>query len=254
MSSPSLLEIDWPLPRGVRAAFTTRLGGASAAPWDSFNLGTHVGDDPVHVAANRARLRALLDLPEEPGWLNQVHGHGVADLDAAPADAPVPTADAAIAKAPGRACVIMVADCLPVLFATRDGDRIGAAHAGWRGLAAGVLESTVKAMKVPASHLSAWLGPAISQAHFEVGAEVRDVFVATDAGASAYFAANPRGRFQCDLAGLARRRLAALGVGAISGGEWCTFGDPERFYSHRRDAQARGSSGRLAALVWKTHR
>lgn len=252
MSHPSLLEIDWALPRGVRAAFTTRLGGASAAPWDSFNLATHVGDDAAHVAANRARLRTLLDLPDEPGWLNQVHGHTVADLDATPRGAPPPTADAAIAGAPGRACVIMVADCLPVLFASRDGARIGAAHAGWRGLAAGVLEDTVQALGVAPAQLSAWLGPAISQPHFEVGAEVRAAFVSGDAGASAYFEANARGRFQCDLAGLARRRLTALGVGAISGGGWCTFADPERFYSHRRDAQARGSSGRLAALVWKT--
>ena len=250
MTDPSLLEFDWALPRGVRAAFTTRRGGVSTAPWDSFNLGAHVGDAPEHVNANRARLRALLKLPGDPGWLNQVHGSAVVDFDAVPAATAPPTADAVIATRAGRACVIMVADCLPVLFVSRDGERVGAAHAGWRGLASGVLEHTVRALGVAPAQLSAWLGPAISQRHFEVGAEVRDAFVAADPGAGAYFVANERGRWQSDLAGLARRRLTAAGVGAISGGEWCTFADPERFYSHRRD----GRGGRMAALIWQTNR
>lgn len=243
----TFLPFDWPLPPGVRAAFTTRLGGVSQAPWDSFNLGAHVGDAVEHVAANRARLREMLALPAEPGWLNQVHGADVADLDATPAGSPV-TADASVTSATGQACLIMVADCLPVLFAARDGRRIGAAHAGWRGLAAGVLENTVAALGVPAGQLTAWLGPAILQPNFEVGAEVRDAFLSGDAGAADYFVPNTRGRWQADLVGLARRRLRALGITDIHGGEWCTFADRRRFYSHRRD----GKGGRMAALVWRS--
>ncbi len=247
MSSDGLLAFDWTLPRGVRAAFTTRAGGASIAPWDSFNLGVHVGDDPSTVAANRSRLAQLLELPAEPSWLNQVHGSEVLDLDTrSTGNAPV-TADASIATLPGRVCVVMVADCLPVLFASRNGQHIGAAHAGWRGMMAGVLERTVAALGVAPSELSAWLGPAISQRHFEVGEEVRSAFLGADAGAAAFFSANERGRWQADLVGLARRRLAALGVGAISGGTWCTYEDRERFYSYRRD----GKGGRMAALIWR---
>lgn len=245
MSADGLLQFDWPLPRGVRAAFTTRNGGASGAPWDSFNIATHVGDDPAAVAANRERLAQLLGLPAEPSWLDQVHGIEVADLDARNPDTPV-TADASTSTLPGRVCVIMVADCLPVLFASRDGRRIAAAHAGWRGMAAGVLERTVTALDVAPAELSAWLGPAISQPYFEVGEEVRAAFAgAADDGC---FQANARGRWQADLVGLARRRLAALGVGTISGGAWCTFTDRERFYSHRRD----GKGGRMAALIWRS--
>ncbi len=246
-----LLPFRWDLPPGVFAAFTTRRGGASAAPWDSFNLGAHVGDAPAAVAANRAHLRALLALPVEPSWLEQVHGVDVADLDGPARSVPV-KADAAIASERGRACAIMVADCLPVLFASRDGTRIGAAHAGWRGLAAGVLEHTVSALGVPGSELTAWLGPAISRAHFEVGDEVRAAFVAGDAGAATLFEPNAAGKWQADLAGLARRRLAALGIRDTHGGEWCTFADRERFFSHRRDGQSMGGSGRMAALIWRS--
>jgi purine-nucleoside/S-methyl-5'-thioadenosine phosphorylase / adenosine deaminase len=245
MSDASLLDFEWRLPRGVRAAFTTRRGGVSGPPWDSLNLGAHVHDDPAHVAANRARVRELLGLAAEPAWLNQVHGVEVADLDA-PASPGAVTADASVASGAGRACAIMVADCLPVLFASRDGRRIGAAHAGWRGLAAGVLEKTLAALGVPGGELTAWLGPAISREHFEVGGEVRDAFVAADAAAAAEFAPNVRGRWQADLPGLARRRLAALGVTDVHGGTWCTFADRERFFSHRRD----GRGGRMAALIW----
>ncbi|HET9862246.1 MAG TPA: peptidoglycan editing factor PgeF [Steroidobacteraceae bacterium] len=244
---PALLEIHWPLPRGVRAAFTTRLGGHSRAPWDSFNLAAHVGDDASHVALNRARLRELLELRNEPAWLEQVHGATVANADVPFAGGPPVQADAAVASHRDVACVIMVADCLPVLFASRDGAHVGAAHAGWRGLAAGVLENTVAALGVPAHELSAWLGPAILQPHFEVGADVRDAFLASDAGATDCFAPNQRGRWQADLVGLARRRLAAIGVRDVHGGSWCTFADPERFFSHRRD----GRGGRMAALVWR---
>jgi YfiH family protein len=247
VTSESLLEMDWELPPGVFAACTTRLGGVSTAPWDSFNVATHVGDDLSHVAANRARLRELLKLDAEPAWLNQVHGVAVKNVDGAPFS-PIPfTADAAVASRAGAACVVMVADCLPVLFCSHDGQRVGAAHAGWRGLAEGVLERTIEAMGVPGSGLRAWLGPAISQEHFEVGDEVREVFVNADRAALSCFRMNARGRWQADLVGLARLRLASLGVANVSGGRWCTFADRERFYSHRRD----GKGGRLAALIWR---
>lgn len=246
-NSESLLQLDWRLPRGVAAAFTTRLGGVSKTPWDSFNVASHVGDSPQSVARNRALLRAQLALPDEPAWLNQVHGIAVADADAdARAEDPV-TADAAIARNAGRICVVMVADCLPVLFASRDGSVVAAAHAGWRGLVAGVLERTVSGMGVAGADLTAWLGPAISRQNFEVGEEVRAQFVAADPAAADHFTANDRGRWQADLVGLARRRLNALGIADISGGEWCTFADSRRFYSHRRD----GRGGRMAALIWK---
>jgi YfiH family protein len=243
--NPSLLDFEWSLPPGVHAAFTTRIGGASTAPWDSFNLAAHVGDDPARVEANRVRLTELLALPDSPFWLEQVHGTDVLNPAAQSGRC---VGDASITDTAGKVCVVMVADCLPVLFATRDGGRVGAAHAGWRGLAAGVLERTVSALAAPAHELKAWLGPAISREHFEVGPEVRAAFLATDAGAADCFEANARGRWQADLAGLARRRLAALGVTDVSGGEWCTFADGKRFFSHRRD----GKGGRMAALIWKS--
>ena len=237
----------WELPQGVRAAFTTRLGGVSVSPWDSFNVATHVGDAPEHVATNRSRLRELLSLPAEPAWLNQVHGVAVADLDVTQSFTAPITADASVTTRAGVVCVVMVADCLPVLFTTRDGSRVAAAHAGWRGLAAGVLEQTVQAMKVPGREIRAWLGPAISREHFEVGDEVRDEFMNKDAGASELFERNAGGRWQADLVGLARRRLGALGIQDVSGGAWCTFADRKQFYSHRRD----GKGGRLAAAIWR---
>ncbi len=244
--SSSLLQMEWELPPGVRAACTTRLGGVSRAPWDSFNLATHVGDDPEHVAANQARLRELLEVEAEPAWLNQMHGVAVADLDTGTPSSQ-PTADAAVTSRTGVPCVVMVADCLPVLFTTLDGSRVAAAHAGWRGLAAGVLEETVGALGVPGSHLRAWLGPAISQQHFEVGDEVREAFVGDNKGAAIHFARNASGRWQADLVGLAIRQLNRLGVTDVSGGKWCTFADRESFFSHRRD----GRGGRIAALVWR---
>ena len=241
----SLLQFDWRLPTGVHAAFTTRVGGVSLPPWDSFNVASHVGDAPQDVTANRARLKTLLALPSEPAWLNQVHGTAVADLDSQPEG--VITADAAATRQAGGVCVVMVADCLPVLFASRDGRRIAAAHAGWRGLASGVLEQTVAALGVRGEVLSAWLGPAISKEHFEVGDEVRAAFVDADSGAADAFVRNASGRWQADLVELARRRLAALGVTDVSGGQWCTYADRKQFYSHRRD----GKGGRHAALIWR---
>ncbi len=250
-----ILGPEWPAPANVHAAFTLRCGGVSQAPYDSLNIGAHVGDDPAAVAENRRRIRTRLQLPAEPAWIEQVHGLEVLDLDRAaqPPDpatngsAVAPAADAALTRRAGRVCAVQVADCLPVLLSVRDGSAIAAAHAGWRGLAAGVLEATVKRLEVEPTRLIAWLGPAIGQVHFEVGEEVRQAFLAHDAGAAAAFAANVRGRWQCDLAGLARRRLAALGVAAVFGGNWCTYADATRFFSYRRD----GRCGRMAALIWR---
>ncbi len=239
---------DWPAPPAVRAAFTLRMGGVSAAPFDSLNVGAHVGDAGAAVTENRRRVRAQLRLPAEPLWLEQVHGIEVADLDAAcgGASAPHLTADAAIARRAGSVCAIQVADCMPVLFAARDGCAVAAAHAGWRGLVAGVLEATLARLAVAPAGVIAWLGPAIGAAHFEVGGEVRAAFLAHDAAAAAAFTANTRGRWQCDLNALARRRLSAAGVTAVFGGGWCTYSDPLRFFSYRRA----GRCGRMAALIW----
>jgi polyphenol oxidase len=237
---------DWPVPPAVRAVFTLRMGGASAAPFDSLNVGAHVGDTAAAVTENRRRVRTQLCLPAEPLWLEQVHGIEVADLDMAQASATPPTADAAITRRAGNVCVMQVADCMPVLFAARDGRAVAAAHAGWRGLAAGVLEATVARLAVAPGELIAWLGPAIGPPHFEVGDEVRAAFLAHDPAAAAAFSANSRGRWQCDLTALARRRLGAAGVSAVFGGRWCTYSDPLRFFSYRRAGQC----GRMAALIW----
>ncbi len=243
MADLDLIVPDWPVPGRVRAAVTTRAGGVSDGPFASLNLAAHVGDDPAAVSRNRALLRAGLGLPAEPAWLEQVHGSEVARLRDAGPRAP---ADAAVATAPGQVCVVMVADCLPVLLAAEDGSAVGVAHAGWRGLAAGVVETTIAALPAPASALVAWLGPCIGQDAFEVGDEVREAFLARAPAAGRHFRANPRGRWQADLAGLARDRLAAAGVSRIHGGGACTCADPRRFFSFRRD----GTTGRLAALAW----
>ena len=240
-------EADWPAPHGVRALSTLRgdaHNGASQAPYDGFNLGDHVGDDPAAVAENRRRLKVAAGLPSEPCWLSQVHGVAVADLDSPAAPGP---ADAAIARGPTKVCAILTADCLPVLFASDSGDTVAAAHAGWRGLAAGVIEATVHAMGVPSGSLLAWLGPAIGPRHFEVGPEVRSAFLEADPQTSEAFERNARGRFMADLGMLARGRLQRLGVGRIYGGGECTFTQADRYYSHRRD----GITGRQATLIWR---
>jgi polyphenol oxidase len=248
VNEADLILPDWPAPAGVRAAFTLRTGGVSQAPFDSCNVGAHVGDEPTAVGENRRRLREYLQLPAEPAWLTQVHGSRVTDLDEEGASGPLSPADGAVTRRAARVCVIQVADCMPVLFASADGAALGAAHAGWRGLTAGVLEAVVRAMRAPPETLLAWLGPAIGQGHFEVGEEVRAAFLASDPGAAAAFTANPRGRWQCDLYGLARRRLAALGVGQVYGGSWCTYDGARSFFSYRRD----GRCGRMAALIWRS--
>lgn len=243
---------DWPVPAHVRAVMTTRVGGVSSGARGALNLAAHVGDDPAAVARNRSLVRESLALPGEPLWLRQVHGTAVVRHEAfarggtrgAPHDAP--EADAAVAFEPGRVLAIMTADCLPVAFATRAGDRVGAAHAGWRGLAGGVLERTVEALAADPAELVAWLGPAIGPNAFEVGVEVRDAFVADDVAAAGAFTANARGRWQADLYALARLRLERLGVGSVYGGGTCTHADAERWFSYRRDRDA----GRMAMLVW----
>ncbi|MGD9598962.1 MAG: peptidoglycan editing factor PgeF [Steroidobacteraceae bacterium] len=236
---------QWAAPARVRAAFTLRTGGVSAAPFDTLNLGAHVGDDPVRVAANRRRLAQALALPASPVWLQQVHGVVVRDLGAQGGAPPGP-ADAAVTRAPGVVCAALVADCLPVLLASRDGSVVGVAHAGWRGLAAGILEATIRAMAVPGAELVAWLGPSIGPRHFEVGEDVRSAFIASDAAAAAAFRPGRGDRWWCDLPRLAQQRLVAGGIREVAVDGSCTFADRERFFSFRRD----GECGRMAALAW----
>jgi YfiH family protein len=242
MTGIELLQPDWPAPPQVRAASTTRAGGHSQGNWSGFNLATHVGDDPADVAANRRLLAATLGLPREPHWLNQVHGIRVCRL---PAGAAGCDADAASSATAGEVCVVLTADCLPVLFTDLDGSRVAAAHAGWRGLAAGVLEAGAAQFDDPARVL-AWLGPAIGPRAFEVGGEVRRAFLDRDPASASAFVANRPGHWLADIYALARRRLRAGGVTRIYGGGLCTYSEPDRFYSFRRDR----ITGRMASLIW----
>jgi polyphenol oxidase len=243
MQKFSYIQPNWPAPNNIRAASTFRARGVSKRPYDELNLAAHVGDDPKAVAENRRLLKTALRLPSEPRWLNQVHSGTVAEANIW---SEPPRADACVARGPGQVCAVLTADCLPVLFCSRDGDRVAVAHAGWRGLAAGILDNTVGALGVPSSNLLAWLGPAISQAAYEVGDDVRIAFLARDSGAANAFAPNARGRWQCDLYELARRNLTQLGVRAVFGGDYCTYAEENRFFSFRRDGQC----GRMATLVW----
>lgn len=267
------LRPDWPAPAHVHALCTTRNGGVSAPPFDSFNLGRLVGDDPAAVRANWAALQAALGAagrPVRPVYLCQVHGTAVQPLDA---DTPEGgEADACTSATPGVACTVMAADCLPVLLTNRAGTRVAAAHAGWRGLAAGVLEGALEsfmaqdhmgqaqtaiknAVAEAPQEVLAWLGPCIGPRAFEVGPEVRAAFCDHDPQASAYFKPQGNaGKWLADLAGLARQRLRAQGVTALYGNDgspaWCTVGNPSRFFSHRRDSSLLGASGRMAACIW----
>jgi YfiH family protein len=242
MTAPLGFAPDWPAPKSVRAWVTERGGGVSVSRYSALNLATHVGDDPRHVAANRARLRAGLGLPAEPQWLDQVHGATVLDLDREA----VTAADGAVTGRPDVVCAVLTADCLPVLLCSDDGGRVGVAHAGWRGLLRGVLPAAVGRLGVPAEQVLAWLGPAIGPAAYEVGADVRDAYLAATPSAHVHFAPNSRGRWQADLYGLARDSLAAAGVRAVHGGGLCTFTQSQRFFSHRRSAPC----GRMASLIW----
>jgi hypothetical protein len=240
-----MIQPDWPAPANVHGFMTTREGGASTGPWASFNLGDHVGDDPAQVATNRACLRELL--PAEPAWLRQVHSARVVEIG--PGYDDNPEADASFTREPGRVCAVLTADCLPVLFCDRAGTLVAAAHAGWRGLADGILESTVLAMQADPAELLVWLGAAIGPDAFEVGDDVRQAFVAGHAEAAAAFVPHPAtgaGKWLADIYELARIRLRRAGVAAVYGGGHCTFGEPDSFFSYRRD----GVTGRLASLIW----
>ncbi len=234
---------DWPAPPNIRALQTTRQGGVSIAPYDSLNLGSHAGDDPLAVARNRISLNMLL--PSEPVWLEQAHGTLVADADHA---ACLPQADACVARHRATVCAVMTADCLPVLLCDAQGSVVGAAHAGWKGLAAGVIEATVQAMGVVPQNLMAWLGPAISQEAFEVGDEVRAAFLAVQPQAASAFIPGQPGKWFADIYALARLRLNALGIMQIYGGDRCTYREREQFFSYRRD----GSTGRMGTFIWLT--
>lgn len=234
---------DWPAPAGVHALVATRADGVSQPPFAGCNVGDHVGDSPQDVAANRRRIAARLGDAGPLLWLRQVHGTYIVSASAWRPDV---EADAAWSDTPGPVCVVQTADCLPVLFCRHDGSAVAAAHAGWRGLAAGILERTISRLGGSASEVLAWLGPAIGPAAYEVGDEVRSAFVADDAQSIAAFVATRPGHWLADLNALARRCLARAGVTAVYGGGWCTHDDPSRFYSYRRD----GTTGRMASLVW----
>jgi hypothetical protein len=269
MSGASWIVPEWPAPETVRSLLTTRRGGVSLPPYGSLNLADHVGDDPLAVATNRRRLAQ--QLPASPCWLQQVHGTTAVDAALAVGAAVPAVADASFTRERGVVCVVMTADCLPVLLCDRAGSVVAAAHAGWRGLQAGILERTVAAMGVPAASLLAYLGPAIGAQAFEVGDEVRQAFIASDADAARAFSrlanaagtvaddapagCRPRqstdaraggGGWLADLHLLARQRLARLGVGSLHGGEHCTLRQKELFFSYRRD----GVTGRMASLIW----
>jgi hypothetical protein len=235
---------DWPAPANVKALQTTRHGGISVAPYDSLNLGLHVGDAPLAVNRNRQSLAPLM--PSEPVWLEQVHGTTVANADAANC---VERADASIARQRGSVCVVMTADCLPVLLCDEDGTVVGAAHAGWKGLVAGVIEATVQAMDVAPHKLMAWLGPAISQEHFEVGGEVREAFIKhLPQAAEAFIAHGSEGRYLADIYLLAHQRLNSLDITRVSGGGRCTYAEADTFFSYRRD----NVTGRMGTFIWLT--
>ena len=254
------LEPDWPAPATVRACCTTRQGGVSLAPYDSFNLGDHVGDEAGAVQANRAYLQQVLQLPQAPAWLQQVHGTTLLRLPQQCEG--VAQADASVTNQAGCVCAVLTADCLPLLFCDRQGTTVAAAHAGWRGLAAGVIEATVAGLQVAPQELLVWLGPAIGPAAFEVGEDVRQAFITHDAQAAAAFvenetvandvieshAAAESGRWFADIYALARLRLHGLGITQLYGGGLCTYTDRQRFYSYRRDH----TTGRMASLIWLT--
>jgi YfiH family protein len=233
---------EWPAPPRIKTLITTRNGGVSRGAFASFNLGLRTGDDPGAVTANRAYLRRLL--PQEPKWLSQQHTTTVVEVDDIHGS---PAADASIARRPGTVCVIAIADCVPVLFTDQSGTLVAAAHAGWRGLAGGVLENTVRSMGVSPGEVLACLGPGIGPQAFEVGPEVRDAFVARNALAASAFAPGRSDKWLADLYALARLALARIGVTRVHGGGLCTASDPQRFYSYRRDR----ITGRMAALIWR---
>ncbi|WP_061707534.1 purine nucleoside phosphorylase YfiH [Pseudenterobacter timonensis] len=238
-----LIVPQWPLPEGVAACSTTRIGGVSQGPWESLNLGAHCGDNPEHVEENRQRAFVAGGLPSKPVWLEQVHGKAVLQLTGEPYDSK--RADASYSRTPGTVCAVMTADCLPVLFCNRAGTEVAAAHAGWRGLCEGVLEETVACFADRPENILAWLGPAIGPAAFEVGPEVREAFMTKDARAGEAFLAKGE-KYLADIYQLARQRLNQAGVTQIFGGERCTFSEKGEFFSWRRDK----TTGRMASFIW----
>jgi len=245
--SIEVIHADWPAPDNVHAFTTTRRGGVSHAPYRGLNLATHVGDKPHHVQQNRQRLRQQLKLPAEPLWLSQCHTDRVIQLiDDARSDRPAPTADAAFSCEPNRVCAVLTADCLPLLICNREGSRVAAIHAGWKGLYAGIISNTLKQLDCRAEDLLVWLGPAISAQAFEVGADVYTAFCETNPANEDAFCRQDANHWLCDLYQLARLELRAHGIAAIHGGEYCTCNDAARFYSYRRD----GVTGRMASLIW----
>jgi hypothetical protein len=242
--SESWIPADWPAPANVVGGTTLRTGGVSSGEFASLNLAAHVGDEPASVAENRGRFRSEFALPSEPRWLTQVHGNVVAHCGSASSPA---EADGVVTSEADVVCVVLTADCLPVLLTTADGSEVAAAHAGWRGLSAGILEATVAALEAPSDRILAWLGPAISQPAFEVGAEVREQFIGRLDAAEACFSGNSRGRWQADLYGLASLCLQAAGVTQIFGGGLCTHADPQRFFSYRRSRPC----GRMATYIFR---
>ena len=239
-----LIRPDWPAPENVQAFTTTRGGGHSQGVYASFNLGARRGDDPQHVAKNRSLLRSTAILPTDPAWLIQNHGTRV--VDAAALNTTAPQADASFSTSPGVVCAVLTADCLPVLFCDDQGQQVAASHAGWRGLAAGILEATVAAMQVQPEKLLAWMGPAIGPLAYQVGNEVRDQFITEIPTAESAFLASDGDRWLADLYALASGRLKRIGVNRIYGGEYCTHSDPEQFFSYRRD----GVYGCMASCIW----
>lgn len=253
MTEPLFLIPDWPAPPNVRAAVTTRDGGVSHIEYASFNLASHVGDSADSVATNREILQRSLQLPEQPVWLMQVHGVDVLRHDGVTPVKPSHEYDACYSNQPGKVCAVLTADCLPVLFCSRDGTEVAAAHAGWRGLVDGVLESTARSFTCPADEILAWMGPAIGPASFEVGPEVLERFLQqwrdySKVAVAACFTPHGKGHWLCDIYALARLQLHKLGIRAVHGGGEDTCADWQRFYSYRRD----GDTGRMASLVWRT--
>lgn len=240
----SLIWADWPAPAHVKACVSTRHGGFSSAPYASLNMGDHVGDEPSLVIKNRAKFLYLAGLRTVGQWLHQVHGVHVVD---AKDDGKVREGDAVMTDKPNMPCVVMTADCLPVFFTDKEGSKVAVAHAGWRGLAAGVLEQTITEMGLPANQLMAWLGPAISRHYFEVGPEVRREFVDQDLASDSAFQPDyhSRGKYFADLYKLARIRLEHAGLNDIYGGNYCTWHD-DRFFSYRKE----GTTGRMASMIW----
>lgn len=244
------IEPEWPAPPSVRSCITTRAGGVSLPPYDANNLGLHVGDDPLRVAQNRQQLGERLELSMSPQWLEQVHGISVVE---ARSDGRVRTADGSFSREPGMACLVMTADCLPILLCDRQGTQVAALHCGWRSLAGGICEQGIATFDAPVSDLMAYLGPAISQAHFEVGIDVLNAFFAAarsaehaDDIAAAFLPGRRPLHFQADIYALARAELKSLGLTAVYGGDGCTVSESNRFYSYRRDH----TTGRMASLIW----